>query len=45
VSDISILDPILRNLQEVFARIIHDGSLRNGRVARGKREERDSRDV
>ena len=28
-----------------IARITHDGSSRNGGVARDKREERDSRDV
>jgi hypothetical protein len=28
-----------------LARIIHDGSFRNGGVMRDKREERDSRDV
>jgi hypothetical protein len=28
-----------------LARIIHDGSLRNGGVARDKREKRDLRDV
>jgi hypothetical protein len=30
---------------EDLARIIHDGSSRNGGVARDEREERDSRDV
>ena len=32
-------------LIEAVAHIIHDGSWRNGGVARDKREERDSRDV
>jgi hypothetical protein len=32
-------------LSERQARIIHDGSSRNGGVARDKREERDLRDV
>jgi len=31
-------------MQEL-SRIVHEGSSRNGRVVRDKREERDSRDV
>lgn len=37
--------PITKLARLVLARMIHEGSSRNGRVARDKPEERDSRDV